>query len=150
FINQSGEIEISCRPAIETLRPYLCTNTVGWDLSIPDVFRAAQFIKELNEFERTGDFPNLTIICLPNDHTSGTKAGMPKPEAQVADNDLAFARIIEAISHSRFWPQTCIFTIEDDPQNGWDHVSAYRTTAFVTSPYTRRHAIVSTPYNHTS
>jgi hypothetical protein len=150
FINQSAEIEIQSRPAIESLRPYLATNTVGWELSIPDVFRAAQFIKELQQFERRGDLPNLTIICLPNDHTSGTKAGFPSPEAHVADNDLALGRIVEAVSHSRFWTETCIFVIEDDPQNGWDHVSGYRTTAYVVSPYTKRGAVVSTQYNQTS
>jgi hypothetical protein len=68
----------------------------------------------------------------------------------VADNDLAFGQIVEAISHSRFWPQTCIFAIEDDPQSGWDHVSGYRTTAYVISPYTKRGAVVSTQYNQTS
>ena len=68
----------------------------------------------------------------------------------MADNDLAFGQIVEALSHSRFWKETCIFAIEDDPQNGWDHVSGYRTTAYVISPYTRRGAVVSTQYNHTS
>jgi hypothetical protein len=117
---------------------------------VPDVFRAAQFIKELREFEARGRFPNLVIICLPNDHTSGTSAGYPTPAAHVADNDLAFGQIVEAISHSRFWKETCIFTIEDDPQAGWDHVSGYRTTAYVVSPYTKRGAVVSTQYNQTS
>jgi DNA-binding beta-propeller fold protein YncE len=150
FTSQSAEIDISSRPAIESLRPYLATNTVGWELAIPDVFRAAQFIGELKQFEERGDFPNLSIICLPNDHTSGTKARFPTPAAQVADNDLALGRIIEAISRSRFWPETCIFAIEDDPQDGWDHVSGYRTMAYVASPYTRRGVTVSTQYNHTS
>jgi YVTN family beta-propeller protein len=150
FTNRVGEIEIYSRPGIESLRPHMATNTVGWDLNIPDVFRGEQFIKELKEFERSGQFPNLIIICLPNDHTSGTKANCPTPGAQVADNDLAFAQIVEAISHSRFWPETCIFAIEDDPQSGWDHVSGYRTTAYVVSPYTRRRAVVSTQYNQTS
>ncbi|HOX55728.1 MAG TPA: alkaline phosphatase family protein [Candidatus Paceibacterota bacterium] len=150
FINQTGAIEIRSRPAIESLRPYLVTNTVGWNMDIPDVFRAAQFIAELKQFEQRGEFPNLCIMCLPNDHTSGTQAGSPTPDAQVADNDLALGRIVEAISRSRFWPQTCIFVIEDDPQNGWDHVSGYRTTAYVASPYTRRGATVSTQYNQTS
>jgi YVTN family beta-propeller protein len=150
FIDQTDLINISSRPAIESLRPYLNTQTVGWDMDIPDVFRAAQFIKELHSFERKGEFPNLIIICLPNDHTSGTKAGSPTPAAQVADNDLAFGQIVEAISHSSFWSKTCIFAIEDDPQNGWDHVSGYRTTAYVISPYTRRNTVVSTQYNQTS
>jgi DNA-binding beta-propeller fold protein YncE len=150
FTNHAGEIEIYSRPGIESLRPYIATNTVGWELDIPDVFRAEQFINELKDFERTGDFPNLIIMCLPNDHTSGTKPNSPTPAAQVADNDLAFGQIVEAISHSRFWAETCIFAIEDDPQSGWDHVSGYRTTAYVVSPYTRRGAVVSTQYNQTS
>jgi len=150
FTRQAGEIEIHSRPAIESLRPYLVTNTVGWDLDIPDAFRAGHFIGELKQFEERGDFPNLAIICLPNDHTSGTKAGCPTPAAQVADNDLALGQIIEAISRSRFWPETCVLVIEDDPQSGWDHVSGFRTTAYVVSPYTRRGVTVSTQYNHTS
>jgi hypothetical protein len=150
FTRQTGEIQIYSRPAIESLRPYLATNTVGWELNIPDAFRAAQFIGELKQFEERGGFPNLSIICLPNDHTSGTKEHCPTPDAQVADNDLALGQIVEAISRSRFWPETCIFVIEDDPQDGWDHVSGYRTTAYVASPYTRRGATVSTQYNQTS
>jgi YVTN family beta-propeller protein len=150
FVDQTGLIQIWSRPAIESLRPHLCTNTVGWDMNIPDVFRAAQFIKELREYEKKGEFPNLAIICLPNDHTSGSKAGSPTPAAQVADNDLAFGQIVEALSKSRFWKETCILAIEDDPQNGWDHVSGYRTTAYVVSPYTKRRAVVKTNYNQTS
>ena len=150
FVDQAGAIQIGCRPAIESLRPYLATNTVGWALQIPDAFRAAQFIREFKQFEQTGDFPNLSIICLPNDHTSGTARGCPTPAAMVADNDRAFGQIVEAISGSRFWKDTCILAIEDDPQAGWDHVSGYRTTCYVASPYTRRAAVVSTQYNQTS
>ena len=150
FVNQAGEIEISSGPSIESLRPYFVTNTAGWELKVSDVFRAAQFIKDLRQFERTGNFPNLTIFLLPNDHTSGTKANCPTPAAMAADNDLAFGQILEAVSHSRFWKETCIFAIEDDPQAGWDHVSGYRTTCYVASPYTRRGAVVSTQYNQTS
>jgi YVTN family beta-propeller protein len=147
FTNGTDTIALSSRPAIESLRPYLCTNTVGWDMDVPDVWRAAQFIRELKQYEKTGGFPALVIICLPDDHTSGTKAGAPTPAAQVADNDLALGQIVEAISHSRFWKDTCIFAIEDDPQDGWDHVSGYRTTAYVASSYTKRGAVVRTQYN---
>jgi YVTN family beta-propeller protein len=150
FVDQTHRIKISSRPGIESLQPYLNTQTVGWDMDIPDAFRAAQFIKELREYERKGEMPNLIIICLPDDHTSGTKAGSPTPAAQVADNDLAFGQIVEAIGRSPFWAKTCIFAIEDDPQNGWDHVSGYRTTAYVISPYTKRNAVISTQYNQTS
>src|SRR3954469_14069093 len=68
----------------------------------------------------------------------------------VADNDLAFGRVVEAVSHSKFWQDTCIVAIEDDPQSGWDHVSGYRTTAYVVSPYTKRKTVISTQYNQTS
>ena len=150
FTTGAGEIRIGSRPMIESIRPYLCTSTVGWDLNIPDVFRAREFIKELHGYEKSGDLPNLIVISLPNDHTSGTKPGAPTPAAQLADNDLAFGQIVEAISKSPFWKETCIFAIEDDPQSGWDHVSGYRTTAYIASPYTKRGAVVSMQYNQTS
>ena len=150
FINQTGLTRVGSRMSLPSLAPYLNTNTIGWNLSVPDVFRAAEFIKELRQFERDGSFPDFVIVCLPNDHTSGTKPQAPTPAAQVADNDLAFGQIVEAISHSRFWKDTCVFAIEDDPQNGWDHVSGYRTTAYVVSPYTPRHTVVHNNYNQTS
>jgi hypothetical protein len=90
------------------------------------------------------------IICLPNDHTSGTSRGSPTPASCMADNDLAFGRIVEGLSKSPFWPRMAIFAIEDDPQAGWDHVSGYRTTCYVASPYARRGVTVSTQYNTTS
>jgi YVTN family beta-propeller protein len=150
FLQGTHTINLYSEPAVESLRPYLATNTVGWDLEVPDVFRAAQFIRELKQYEKKGNFPDLSIICLPNDHTSGTDANRPTPAAAVADNDLAFGQIVEAISHSSLWKDTCIFAIEDDPQAGWDHVSGYRTTAYVVSPYSKRGSVVSTQYNHTS
>jgi len=90
------------------------------------------------------------IMSLPANHTSGTKPGYPTPEASVADNDLALGRIVEAVSRSRFWPDTCIFVVEDDPQAGFDHIDGHRTVALVLSPYTRRRSVDSTNYNQTS
>ncbi|HAM73311.1 MAG TPA: phosphoesterase [Verrucomicrobiales bacterium] len=147
FLSGKGETIMRSRPAIESVRPFLNTNTVGWGMEIPDVYRAARFIEELQMAEKTGDWPDMMIVCLPNDHTSGTKAGAPTPAAYVADNDLAFGRIVDAVSHSRFWPETCIFAIEDDPQAGHDHVSGYRTTGYCVSPYTKRGKVISTQYN---
>ena len=80
-------------------------------------------------------------MLLPNDHTSGTKPGLPTPRATVADNDLALGRIVEAVTKSRFWPETAIFVAEDDPQAGLDHVDGHRTIAQVISPYTRRGSV---------
>ncbi len=150
FTNQSKSISYRSEPDVEALRPYVVTNAPGWDLNVPDQVRAARFIEELKKDEATGQLPDLTILWLNADHTSGTKAGLPTPAAQVADNDLAFGKIVEAVSHSIFWKDTCIFAIEDDPQAGWDHVSGYRTTAYVISPFMKRGAVVRTQYNQTS
>jgi hypothetical protein len=150
FVNHTGLITYSNYPGLDSLTPYMKTDTVGWELSIPDVYRAAQFIRELREFETQGNMPNLIVMDLPNDHTSGTDPGEPAPAAQVADNDLAFGQIVEAVSHSLFWKDTCIFACEDDPQSGWDHVSGYRTSAYLISAYTKRHAVIHVNYNQTS
>lgn len=150
YANRTENVRAWSEPGIESLRAYIVTNTVGWDGKIPDVWRARRFIENLAECERTGQFPAFTILYLPNDHTSGTAAGQPTPAASVADNDLAMGRVIEALSRSKFWPETAVFAIEDDPQNGWDHVSGYRTTAYVASPFTKRGAVISARYNQTS
>jgi YVTN family beta-propeller protein len=147
---ESDEAVFASRPMIETIRPFSPTAYVGWEMAVPDQYRADFILKELAEFTKKGQFPQLTIVCLPNDHTSGTSEGSPTPAATVADNDLAFGRIVEALSHSPFWREMAIFAIEDDPQNGFDHVSGYRTTAYVASPYAKRGAVVSTQYNTTS
>jgi YVTN family beta-propeller protein len=150
FSTGVNEIEYACEPDIAALRPFMEKDWCSWDLGVPDVLRAAKFIARLKEFEQHDDLPALTILWLPNDHTSGIKAGSPTPAAQVADNDLALGQVVEAVSHSKFWKDTCIFAVEDDPQNGWDHVSGYRTTAYVASAYTKRHAVIGTQYNQTS
>lgn len=150
FVSHSNAIESYAEAGLPDLKPYVDTNYLGFDLNVPDAFRAAEFIRDLKQFAASGNMPNLLIVWLPDDHTSGTKFGSPTPEAQVADNDLALGKIIEAVSHTQFWTNTCVFSVEDDPQDGWDHVSGYRTTAYVASPYTKRHAVVHTQYNQTS
>jgi YVTN family beta-propeller protein len=145
--DRSPDVIFESEPSIESIRLFSPPNYVGWGMSVPDQFRADFIIRELKEFEAQGKFPNLVIICLPNDHGSGTAAGCPTPAACMADNDLAFGRIVEALSHSKFWKEMAIFAIEDDPQAGWDHVSGYRTTAYCVSPYAKRDAVVSTRYN---
>lgn len=137
-------------PGIESIKDFSPTGYVGWNMSVPDQVRADFILKELAEFEKQGSYPQLTIICLPNDHTSGTSKNCPTPAACMADGDLAMGRIVEGLSRSKFWGKMAIFAIEDDPQAGWDHVSGYRTTAYVMSPYAKRGALVSTQYNTTS
>jgi len=122
----------------------------GFDLSYSDQKRADRFIAELKRFEAEGDMPRLQILRLPNDHTQGATPGKPTPTAYVADNDLALGRLIEAVSRSKFWPRTAIFVVEDDAQNGPDHVDAHRTIAFVISPYVKRGLVDSTMYSTSS
>ena len=89
---------------------------------------------EIEALRGEGDMPRLQIIRLPNDHTHGTTPGWRTPAAYVAENDLALGQIVEAVSHSKFWPQTAIFVVEDDAQNGPDHVDAHRTVLSSSAP----------------
>ncbi|MCY7357731.1 MAG: bifunctional YncE family protein/alkaline phosphatase family protein [Rudanella sp.] len=138
---------------ISRVRPILAMDFPGCDdETISDQARADAFIRELNEAAaKPGDqWPNLSVMSLPNDHTAGMSPKFPTPRAMVADNDLAVGRMVEAIQKSRFADSTVIFITEDDSQAGWDHVSAYRTTGFVISPYSRLRRTISTNYNQTS
>ncbi|MCB0628603.1 MAG: alkaline phosphatase family protein [Saprospiraceae bacterium] len=150
YLNHTNKVSIRAEPQLHTLEPYLAPTFVGFPGSVPDVYRAREFIKELNEFEKTGDFPNFLIMLLPNDHTVGTREGFPTPRAAVADNDLALGQIVEAVSNSRFWKETVIFVVQDDPQAGLDHVDGRRTVALCISPYTRRGEVISAHYNQNS
>ena len=147
YLSGENKIKIRSRANLEQLKPYLCPTFVGFPNKVPDVYRADEFIKELEAFEKKDEFPNFIIMLLPNDHTSGTRPGLPTPRAAVADNDLALGRIVEAISHSQFWKETCIFVTEDDPQAGLDHVDGHRTVGLVISPYTKRGEVISTYYS---
>jgi DNA-binding beta-propeller fold protein YncE len=140
---KAGELVVSNMPA---LAGHIDPEYAPWDLSFRDTSRIDRFIAELHRREAAGDMPRLQLVRLPNDHTAGGKAGARTPAAMVADNDLAVGRLVEAVSRSRFWPQTAIFIIEDDAQDGPDHVDAHRTEALVASPYTRRGTVDSTPY----
>jgi DNA-binding beta-propeller fold protein YncE len=122
----------------------------AYDLDYLDVDRAKTFLADLNRMESEKRFPNFTIIRLGNDHTSGASAGKRTPVAQVADNDAALGMIVEGLSNSSFWPKMAIFVLEDDAQNGPDHVDSHRSPAFVISPYVKRGAVDSTFYNTTS
>jgi len=133
-----------------TLKKYSCPDSPGWNLHIPDVIRADVFLREFEDCRRKNQFPNLVTLYLPSNHTSGVNPGAPRPTSMVADNDLAVGRVVEAVSKSQFWPHTCIFIIEDDPQAGFDHVDGHRSVCLVVSPYTRGRGVVSQFYNQTS
>ncbi len=150
YLTGKGEVIIGSKPGIPTIAKFTPTDYVGWNMNVPDVWRARYIKNQVAKWEEEGAMPQLVIICLPNDHTSGTKPGMPTPRAAVADNDLAFGQIVEAFSHSSFWKEMVIMAIEDDPQNGFDHISGYRTTAYLAGPYVKRGAVIHTHYNTTS
>ncbi len=150
FLDGNQKIDIRATAAIKSIEPHMCPTFIGFPSTVPDVHRAGEFIKELKEFEKQDSLPNFMIMLLPNDHTAGTTPGMPTPEAAVADNDLALGRVIDAVSHSKFWKDTCIFVVQDDPQNGFDHIDGHRTVAMVVSPFTKRKSVDSTNYNQTS
>jgi len=144
--DKNGKAAFATTYQIETLRKYSSPDFPGWEMSIPDQVRADAFLKELAEFEQKGTFPDLTIIYLPNDHTAAELT----PNSYLADNDLALGRVIEGLSHSRFWGEMAIFVNEDDPQTGGDHVDGHRSFCFVVSPWAKRGAVISKFYNQTS
>lgn len=123
---------------------------VGYDLTYPDVKRTERFLAEVKRFEQVGAMPSFQIVRLPNDHTAGTRLKVPTPTAMVAENDLALGLLVEGVSKSKFWKETAIFVIEDDAQNGPDHVDAHRVVALVISPYTKRKFVDSTMYSTSS
>jgi hypothetical protein len=115
-----------------------------------DMDRVKNWIDDLHAAEKTGKLPAFTIMSLGEDHTTGTKPKTFTPDAAVASNDLGLGRIVEAASRSKFWNQMAIFIIEDDAQNGPDHVDAHRTVGLVISPWCKRNHIDSTMYSTAS
>ena len=122
-----------------------------------DTANVAVFLREFKEYEKNYDnpdpnkqFPNFVVMSMPEDHTRGTAPGAYTPQAMVANNDYAVGQLVDAVSHSRYWPSTAIFIIEDDGQDGPDHVDARRTVGLVLSPYVKRGIVDSTLYSTSS
>ena len=130
---------------IEPINKILAKNFPAYSTNIPDVVRAQIFISEL---KKSDAMPNLTLIQLPSNHTQGTSSGASTAKAMVADNDYAVGQIVEALSHSKFWKTMQIFIIEDDAQNGVDHVDGHRTVALAVGPYIKRGQVDSTFYSN--
>lgn len=132
------------------LRGHLAPGFPSYDLKVTDQARFEAWKKEFDGFVQKGELPSLMIVRLPNDHTAGTRPGMPTPKAMVADNDLTLGKLIETVSRSIFWKDTAVFVVEDDAQNGPDHVDAHRTICLVASPYAKRGIIDSSWYSTVS
>src|SRR5262249_51300155 len=127
--------------------PYEQVRAEPGQLRPRDTERAARFIEEFERMDRDGTVPNFMFVSLGENHTNGTTPGSYTPKAMVASNDLAVGRIVETISTSKLWPEFAIFIIEDDAQNGPDHVDSHRTAGLVISPYVKRKFVDSTMYS---
>jgi len=130
------------RPTKAALRDHYDPLFPDFQTDYPDQLRADEFLREFDQFVQAkgtaSELPRFTLLYLPDDHTGGTRPGKPTPPASVADNDLALGRVVDAVSHSAYWDDTAIFVIEDDAQDGADHVDAHRSIALVISKYAPR------------
>jgi DNA-binding beta-propeller fold protein YncE len=141
---RAGKVE--ARPAVPGLEGRVSPTYPPWELEIPDARRFDAWSKEFTEQDAAGQVPAFSIIRMGNDHTNGTRPGTPTPRAMVAENDLSIGRLVESISHSRIWKESAIFIVEDDAQNGPDHVDAHRSIALIVSPFSRRRSVDNTMY----
>jgi len=138
------------RTNIPGLKEITVSNYPGFVLDIPDTTRARIFADSVGSWDRQGRFPDLVIMWLPRDHTRGLQANQSTPRAMVADNDLALGLIVERLSRARAWPALAVFALEDDAQNGPDHVDAHRSVLLVGSSYARRGVVDSSFYTTSS
>ena len=122
----------------------------GYDLTIKDVTRFEEWKHDFDSLLAQDAVPQFQTLRFGNDHTAGARLGMPTPRAMVADNDLALGKFVEHLSNSKIWPESAVFVLEDDAQNGPDHVDAHRSVLLVASPYAKRNAVVSSMYSTTS
>jgi hypothetical protein len=140
-------------PAVSDVPTIQSNINIGFppfDTEIPDQYRVDIFLLDFNQYVANNNLPALVYLWLCDDHTSGISVGFPTPAAQVADNDLAVGRVVDAISHSPYWKDSVIFVTEDDAQDGVDHVDGHRTEGLLISPFVKRKAVDSTYYNQVS
>ncbi len=150
FVQSNPDTNKPNTPREEALIGHIDPMYRGWDLNYSDVSRYNTWNKDFTHLLQVDSVPNFNLLRLPNDHTWGTKKGELTPQAMVAENDYALGLFVDRISHSSIWPQTAIFVIEDDAQNGADHVDAHRTEGLVISPYCKQHYVDSTMYTTSS
>ncbi|MGB7843185.1 MAG: bifunctional YncE family protein/alkaline phosphatase family protein [Salinimicrobium sp.] len=132
---------------IAALEGHMCPHSPGFDMSIEDQVRTDAWIHDFDSLVKIDKVPHFTTLRLSNDHTSGQKIGAITPSAAIADNDLAVGRMLDHLSHSTIWKESVVFILEDDAQNGPDHVDAHRSPAFVAGPYVKRNAVVHEMYS---
>jgi YVTN family beta-propeller protein len=141
-----GEFVYKGKASVPSIEGHFCKEYSGFDMAVKDVDREKVWEKDFDQLVAANAVPDLSIIRLPNDHTYGARKGELHPWSYAADNDLALGRLIEHLSHSPIWKESVVMILEDDAQNGPDHVDAHRSTAYLVGPYVRRHAVVHTAY----
>jgi DNA-binding beta-propeller fold protein YncE len=132
------------------LKPHTSLYFRQHDRTFSDIKRIQVFLNDLAGWEKKGDMPQLIVMTIGNDHTEGMRPGIRSPISCVADNDQSVGIMVEGLSKSKFWGSTAMFVLEDDAQDGADHVDSHRSLAYVISPYAKHHAVDSTLYNTTS
>ncbi|MFL5787589.1 MAG: alkaline phosphatase family protein [Flavisolibacter sp.] len=145
-----GEFTNNYKASIPSLKDHVCPYYTGWDLSVKDTTRFAQWKREFDSLVVIDKVPQLNTMRFGNDHTEGLRNGKPTPFAHVADNDWAVGMFVDYLSHSKIWKESVVFIVEDDAQNGPDHVDAHRTTAYVAGGYIKRGYVDHTMYSTTS
>ncbi|HEY0263494.1 MAG TPA: alkaline phosphatase family protein [Granulicella sp.] len=148
--NPSFSPSIANTAPMDSMNAYLAKDFPLWSLGVPDVARARIFNRYLKQWEAKDSMPDLMIVQLPADHTAGTRPGFSTPRACTADNDYALGMLVDDVSHSKFWASTLILVVEDDAQDGVDHVDGHRTVALAISPYIKRGSVDSTFYSQPS
>jgi YVTN family beta-propeller protein len=144
FIGEGG------KPTIPVLDDHFCTYYTPWNQHVRDTTRVNQWKRDFDSLLKANALPQLNTLHIINDHTEGLSKGRPTPFAHVADNDLAIGMFVDYLSNSPVWKESVVFIVEDDAQNGPDHVDAHRTTAYVAGGYVKRHYVDHTMYSTTS
>ena len=142
---QSGRnlFKYKAHTRVNSLKPILCPDYHYWPLIQSDQSRIDAFEREFKDYLDKDKLPNLMVMSLPSDHSEGLSQKYPTPRSMMADNDLALGRLVELVSHSKAWKDTCIFVTQDDSQGGPDHVDGHRSVCLVVSPYSKRGAVNS-------
>ena len=141
-----GEFADNYKPNIPVLKDHLCNYYTGWDLKVRDTVRFRQWEKDFDSLVSVNALPHLNTLRFPNDHTAGMRKGSPTPYSYVADNDLAVGMFIDHLSKSPVWKESVVFILEDDAQDGPDHVDAHRSPIYLAGPYVKRNYVDHTPY----
>ncbi len=144
-----GEFADDYKPNIPVLENHFCPYYTSWDQKVRDTTRVGQWKRDFDSLVRVNALPQLSTLRIINDHTEGLSKGRPTPFAHTADNDLAVGMFVDYLSKSTVWKESVVFILEDDAQDGPDHVDAHRSPAYIAGPFVKRNFVDHTPYTTT-